>query len=241
MPNQGSSDITDSDADTNTGHTQPITLSPGEHNTTVDAGLISDDKITIGDLVWVDKNGDGVPSPGEGIPGVTVILLDGDGNVIATTVTDDDGHYHFTDLEPGDYTVVVDTDTLPDNVIPFRDPDGTPDSRTDLPGLNHDDLDVDFGYKPEPTDKPDLSGTTKSVTDVNGGTLMPGDTLMYAVVIHNSGDKPAQAVFYTDTPSPYTTLVPGSVSTTQGTVNIGNQPGDMQIRVSIGDIPAKQR
>src|SRR5690606_35947517 len=40
-PNRGGDNALDSDADTSTGRTQPITLVPGEHNPTIDAGIHS--------------------------------------------------------------------------------------------------------------------------------------------------------------------------------------------------------
>ena len=53
--------------------------------------------VEIGDLVWNDANGNGVQDPGEaGISGVTVELLDTANNVIASAVTDADGHYIFS-------------------------------------------------------------------------------------------------------------------------------------------------
>ncbi|MEO8620457.1 MAG: SdrD B-like domain-containing protein [bacterium] len=59
----------------------------------------------IGDFVWNDVNGNGVQDSGEpGIPGVTVNLSNG-----ATTTTDANGAYAFTNLLPGDYTVTVAT------------------------------------------------------------------------------------------------------------------------------------
>jgi hypothetical protein len=47
----------------------------------------------------------------QGLSGVTVLLEDSDGDVIATTVTDRSGHYVFNQLDgvggTGDYTVNV--------------------------------------------------------------------------------------------------------------------------------------
>ena len=40
------------------------------------------------------------------IPGVTIELFDTDGNLVASTLTDAQGNYEFTDLAPGTYTVV---------------------------------------------------------------------------------------------------------------------------------------
>ncbi|SFH00742.1 DUF7467 domain-containing protein, partial [Neptunomonas qingdaonensis] len=62
--------------------------------------------ITLGDRVWFDKNCDGIQDDGEnGAAGITVNLMNSVGNVIATTTTDVDGNYLFTDLAPGTYSV----------------------------------------------------------------------------------------------------------------------------------------
>src|SRR5205085_2608386 len=64
-------------------------------------------KAAIGDFVWNDTNANGVQDAGEnGIAGVTVNLLDATGTaVLATTATDANGLYHFTNLTPGSYEV----------------------------------------------------------------------------------------------------------------------------------------
>ncbi|MCL4205900.1 MAG: DUF4347 domain-containing protein, partial [Pirellulaceae bacterium] len=65
----------------------------------------------LGNYAWVDLNGNGIQEAGEpGLNGVTVHLLDGGGNVIATTITADDGggnpgYYSFANLAPGTYSV----------------------------------------------------------------------------------------------------------------------------------------
>ena len=49
---------------------------------------------SIGDYVWVDTDGDGVQDPTElGLNGVTVLLKDALGNVLATTVTTTGGPF----------------------------------------------------------------------------------------------------------------------------------------------------
>ncbi|MEX1288731.1 MAG: SdrD B-like domain-containing protein, partial [Acidimicrobiia bacterium] len=64
----------------------------------------------LGDFVWFDEDGDGVQDAEEpGIEGVTVNLWssvdDAPGAVLATTSTDADGLYLFTDLVAGEYFV----------------------------------------------------------------------------------------------------------------------------------------
>jgi hypothetical protein len=69
---------------------------------------------SIGDYVWHDlfhsqtHQVDGIQDDGEpGIEGVTVELYDGSGNSLATTTTDANGYYQFTDLPAGAYTVKI--------------------------------------------------------------------------------------------------------------------------------------
>ena len=105
---QGGNDATDSDPNLLTGLTGDYILAVGDSNMTVDAGIyfIEPVKASLGDFVWNDANANGIQDPGEvGIAGVTVTLKDALGNPIATTVTDASGHYYFTDLDPGTYSV----------------------------------------------------------------------------------------------------------------------------------------
>ena len=107
---------TDSNVAAN-GATTSITLSSGEHNSTIDAGLIAPN--ALGNYVWLDDNHNGVQNeaPSMGINGVTVTLMyfDGSGYLaypygISQTVTANDlsgnpGYYTFTNLLPGTYQV----------------------------------------------------------------------------------------------------------------------------------------
>jgi protocatechuate 3,4-dioxygenase beta subunit len=100
----GNDDTVDSDANQTTGHTNTVTLADGDINTTVDAGLCA--VAAIGDFVWHDLNCNGIQDAGEpGVQGVTVMLLDANGNVVATQQTDVNGHYLFSNLDPGNYSV----------------------------------------------------------------------------------------------------------------------------------------
>jgi hypothetical protein len=60
----------------------------------------------LGDRVWDDTNRNGIQDFGEvGLAGVAVHLLDCAGATLATTVTDWNGLYRFSNLLPGDYMV----------------------------------------------------------------------------------------------------------------------------------------
>ncbi|MGB0384481.1 MAG: SdrD B-like domain-containing protein, partial [Ardenticatenaceae bacterium] len=106
---------------------------------------------SIGDLIWLDLDGDGVQDPGEtGLPGVTVKLVDENGNVITTT-TDENGQYLFDGVPPGTYTIMVDPTTLPEDLMPSYDLDGILNDSTSITLQPNEDIDtVDFGYKPTP-------------------------------------------------------------------------------------------
>ena len=56
----------------------------------------------MGDLVWLDANGDGRQDGDErGVPGVVVRLVDAAGRVIDETTTDGEGRYRFDDVSAG--------------------------------------------------------------------------------------------------------------------------------------------
>ncbi|HEX5341736.1 MAG TPA: SdrD B-like domain-containing protein [Duganella sp.] len=112
---QGGNGATDSDIDAS-GSTGTIVLTPGQTNNDVDAGLYR--PVSLGDTVWYDTNRNGVQDGGEaGVAGVKVTLLDAAGNAVAgaTATTDANGHYQFSGLQPGTYSVQFDKTSLPAN------------------------------------------------------------------------------------------------------------------------------
>lgn len=103
--NVGNNDTIDSDANTGSGETGNYTVTAGNITKDVDAGIKDPGTAAIEGRVFVDANGDNVDNDEAGVAGVTVKLLDANGNVIATTTTDADGAYLFDGLDAGDYTV----------------------------------------------------------------------------------------------------------------------------------------
>jgi hypothetical protein len=136
--NQGDDNAVDSDASPISGETALIELWPDEYDDTWDAGFFSSEPIVIGDFVWEDSNEDGIQDEGEpGIEGVVVYLYDGDGNIVASTATDENGLYEFrkrddeSNLLPGDYYLV------------FEQPLGYEPSPANQGGDNEADSDAD--------------------------------------------------------------------------------------------------
>ncbi len=83
-----------------------ITLRGGDQGAEYNFGEIQ--LAEISGMVHVDENGDCVFSASEGeqpLAGVVLELIDDNGNVIATTKTDANGHYAFTNLLPGEYSI----------------------------------------------------------------------------------------------------------------------------------------
>ncbi len=111
-PNAGVNDAIDSDATTvGTNAVIPVNTDAPGANHSYDFGLTA---LTLGNLVWLDTNNNGVVDVGEpGIPGLTVNLY-GDPNddcapddIVITSKTDGSGHYLFTDLPAGNYIVEI--------------------------------------------------------------------------------------------------------------------------------------
>jgi uncharacterized repeat protein (TIGR01451 family) len=167
------SDATDSDPLTGTNRTAVITLTSGETDLTVDAGFYL--PATVGNLVWVDANRDGIQDASEtnGVPNLPVALLDADSNVVASTTTDVTGLYIFSNMPPGTYSVRFDLATVATNVevSPFQqggddalDSDVTTGATgeyasTDPLALSSGEvnLNIDLGLRPEAATRAELA------------------------------------------------------------------------------------
>lgn len=117
----------------------------------------------LGDTLWIDQDNDGERDASEfGIAYITVSLYTND-VLVATNVTDADGHYLFDNLPDATYEVVVSTNDVdfPPGLTLTYDPDGALNSvGSNLVMSNghlvvigsmtcttNCDLDVDFGYR----------------------------------------------------------------------------------------------
>ncbi len=193
----GTDDAVDSDADATTGKTICTTLTAGENDLTWDAGLYLDCNYKIGDYVWHDSDVDGVQDEGEtAIPGVKVELLQ-NGSVIASTLTDANGLYLFSDLCAGTYGVrvaasnyetggVLESTSNVKWYVTKKDV-GTDDKDSDallneivyVTITNADNLTIDFGFFKT------CIGITKSASPA---VVKPGNQITYTFVVENCGD-----------------------------------------------------
>jgi len=135
-------------------------LSPGERELTVDAGYYQSAK--VGDFVWLDSGTSNLQDPSDqGINGITVNLLDTDGNVLETQVTRNengqDGYYMFTGLNAGTY------------VIQFAASD---DYTFVIPNQGADDIDSDVVDFLNKTTLPFNVGPGECIEDVDAGLII---------------------------------------------------------------------
>ena len=133
---EGADDTIDSDANEN-GVTDCFEVND-EDDPTLDAGIFQP-RASLGDTVFLDEDQDGIQDDGEeGVEGVTVNLLDCDGNELDSTTTDASGNYSFTDLDPN-----------VDYIVEFELPDGFEFSPADQGGDDAADSDAgDDGRTP---------------------------------------------------------------------------------------------
>ncbi|HEX3557099.1 MAG TPA: SdrD B-like domain-containing protein [Thermoanaerobaculia bacterium] len=196
-------------------------LNAGASRTDVDFGYVG--TASIGNRVWIDTNGNGAQDPGEaGINGITVQLLDGGGNVLATQVTAGDGNYTFGNLTAGNYSVRVDSTTLPPGLTPTYDLDGiaTPHvaSLTLAAGANR--TDVNFGYRGT------ASVGDRVWIDTNGdGIQDPGETGINGVTV--------------DLLDASNTVVASTTTSGDGNYTFANLvAGNYSVRINAASLPA---
>ncbi len=193
-----------------------FSLAAGQNRTDVDFGYQPNG--SVGDRVWFDGNGDGVQDPGEpGINGVTVQLLDGGGNVIATTTTAGDGNYTFGGLGAGTYTVKIVASTLPAGDVETYDLDGvaTANQATFSLAVGQNRTDVDFGYRTPPATGEDCA------------TAAPGDPAYDQFPSGHAFYMPGIGTDFIFTPAPGTFIaMADGTATLQGTLRSVSNPNN---------------
>ncbi|GGO64695.1 hypothetical protein GCM10010910_20150 [Microbacterium nanhaiense] len=180
----------DSDADPATGITDVIELKHGSPNLTTsyepaevtatdgidptwDAGVVHK-TYAVGDYTWIDANRDGVQNEGEPVlPGVTVELIDVEsGEVVAKTVTDDNGRYIFDELRRGEYKLRFTLTDEQAKVYTFTDVHAGDDDLADSDATRGSGLTVSF------------------VLDGSNGSLVSGEQYEFGEVLASEGIDP---------------------------------------------------
>ena len=175
---------------------EPIVLS--EDNPTkknVNFGYVPD--YFIKGTIYRDGNRSGALDTDEKLyEGVTVNLVDADGNVVAATTTDANGNYSFDKLPAGTYSIKVVQDGTIAGLEQTGDPDATKDNASEPITLNNDNpsrTDVNFGY----VNNNSLSGTVYRDDSRNGD--QDGTEPGYSGVIVQLLDKDGQVITTTTT------------------------------------------
>ena len=151
----------------------------------VNFGYVPD--YSIAGRVYRDSDKSGSYTDGEEtFSGVTVDLLDKDGNVVGTTKTDADGNYSFEKLPAGTYRVKVHTDGDLAGLDQTEDPDGIADSMSGEITIGFENqlvTGVNFGYvAPDvPATKP-KQGLAQGLARTGFDSLIGGAGLGAAVV-----------------------------------------------------------
>ena len=130
-----------------------------------------------------------------------------------------------TDPVEADLTEIVNSASVTDDGTYGVDP--TPENNSDS------DTDILTDAAPDLT----VTKVDSFLLDADdSGLPSPGDSLHYVVTITNNGNQDLGSAVFSDTPDANTTLVAGSVTTTLGSVTLGNTPGDTSISVALGDL-----
>ena len=165
---------------------------------------------SVGDRAWSDLDHDGVADLGEpGMAGVTVTLLDGAGDPLATDVSDAAGTYGFGDLQPGTYRLAF--SSLPSGsmlthqgTVPGDGTDSDPDpvtGRTEPIELaaGEDDRAVDAGvWTPAPALVLETRVAGNDADDPPGPPLPVGSTATFDYLVTNTGNEDLDGLTVTD-------------------------------------------
>ena len=181
----GTDDTIDSDANITNGKTICTTLSAGENDLTWDAGIYKEVVVcnnTIGSYVYRDLNVNGTKDTGEaGIAGVIVELVQG--TTVTPTTTDVNGHYSFTNVLNGTYTVRIAASNFTSGGAFYNTAQTkwyTKNSASVNTTLScNDNLSINFGYYK----------TCVTITkSADKQSYNKGETITYSFLVENCGD-----------------------------------------------------
>ena len=173
-----STSTTTSSSTTSTTVAAPQTAPPG------DGGPFA-----IGDLVWLDTNGDGLQDPATdpGLEGVVVRLIDGGGTEVARDLTDRDGAYELLAPTAGTYVVEVELPVGYDLTRAHQGFDETLDSDLTTPSQPRGDVRT---VRTDPFRAGDDSATQDIELDVDLGlVVVPPVAVRAADHGHGSGHR----------------------------------------------------
>jgi hypothetical protein len=114
------------------------------------------------------------------------MLFDSGNNLVGTTTTDASGHYLFSGLCPGTYTVQVNGSTVPPGMIPSPcnvglntavDSNCSP-AVTTLANNNSTDLTLDFGFT-----TPCITPVSSIASNFNGTSIPAGSTVWFNSIV----------------------------------------------------------
>ncbi len=187
--NLGDPDVRDGNSTTADNQTTVVITAANPVNLDLDFGYLppASQNNSIGDTIWIDADRDGegpsgantgVDTTEQVIPGVTVSLLNSSGDVIATTITDNNGQYLFTGLPDGMYTVVVsDQNNVLNGLEQTYDNDDGVNASPTTPGRSAVDLDS-AGASAAPVNNRDQDfGYVDASTSSGVGQI--GDTIFF--------------------------------------------------------------
>lgn len=227
-----------------------ITVSVASYNHSQDAGIRGTSR-----CVWDGADGDGIAINHTGLGGVDltdsgaqdalevhVISADLMSTIVFEVFTDaGNSSSYLLNLVGGAFNDIY--------VIPYASFITNLGAGADFTNVGAISMFVDGSTVPSLDVIVDLIQTTSLVTmektdahfvDSDGdGNVDVGETIQYTITITNpddDGNSAAPAVIFTDTPDPSTSLVVGSVTTTQGSVTTGNTGGDTTVEVNVGNV-----
>jgi uncharacterized repeat protein (TIGR01451 family) len=169
-----------------------INLAAGQSDLKVDFGYFGlDGSAALGNLVWEDLNGDGVPNNGEiglsNVP-ITVTWAGPDGkfgtadDVVMRTQTDQNGVYQIKGLQAGNYRVVAETPTNHHATTPLTLEHSLQNGEFYQNAL--------FGFQPDDVKVPDY----KVTIDDGVSSVKVGQTITYTITVQNIGSANGQQV-----------------------------------------------
>jgi SdrD B-like domain len=134
----------------------------------VDAGIVSPPN-RLGGAVWADLNKNGVRDGDEPqVPGVSVVVMDGNARPIGSATTGADGRYRVNNLPDGTFIVCFGMSTLPDAYA---------DNLITRPNAAGDDLDSDADQVTGCTAPVNLGLGNRENLTVDAGTVAPSNRI----------------------------------------------------------------